>query len=119
GGDPKTHDLGSCGEDGDVVEVPETLFEEERHSNDIPVEENTNPKENHSKDFPIYPPGFTPAAKTNEPCTDAENADSSPFAAYNSRYLFDLKLYQASSWDLSSSPILYALHLKQRQDALG
>ncbi|GJX26585.1 hypothetical protein Tco_0232881, partial [Tanacetum coccineum] len=25
GGDPKTHDLGSCGEDGDVVEVPETL----------------------------------------------------------------------------------------------
>ncbi|GJS96963.1 RNA-directed DNA polymerase, eukaryota [Tanacetum coccineum] len=55
GGDPKTHDLGSCGKDGDVVEVPETLFEEERHSNDIPVEENTNPKENHSEDlFGIY-----------------------------------------------------------------
>ncbi|GJR94346.1 RNA-directed DNA polymerase, eukaryota [Tanacetum coccineum] len=99
GGDPKTHDLGSCGEDGDVVEVPETLFEEERHSNDIPVEENTNPKENHSEDLfgiysllnkkkatigedgpsdqsPIYPPGFTPAATTNEPCTNAENADN-------------------------------------------
>ncbi|GKE49528.1 nucleotide-binding alpha-beta plait domain-containing protein, partial [Tanacetum coccineum] len=93
GGDPKTHDLGSCGEDGDVVEVPETLFEEERHSNDIPVEENTNSKENHSKDLfgiysllnknkatigedgpsdqsPIYPPGFTPAATINEPCTN-------------------------------------------------
>ncbi|GJZ49070.1 RNA-directed DNA polymerase, eukaryota, partial [Tanacetum coccineum] len=84
GGDPKTHDLGSCREDGDVVEVPETLFKEERHSNDIPVEENTNPKENHSEDLfgiysllnkkkatigedgpsdqsPIYLPGFTPA----------------------------------------------------------
>ncbi|GJU28781.1 nucleotide-binding alpha-beta plait domain-containing protein [Tanacetum coccineum] len=99
GGDPKTHDLGSCGEDGDVVEVPETLFKEERHSNDIPVEENTNPKENHSEDLfgiysllnqkkatiredgpfdqsPIYPPGFTPAATTNEPCTNAENTDN-------------------------------------------
>ncbi|GJR94349.1 RNA-directed DNA polymerase, eukaryota [Tanacetum coccineum] len=99
GGDPKTRDLGSCREDDDVVEVPETLFEEERHSNDIPVEENTNPKENHSEDLfgiysllnkkkatigedgpsdqsPIYPPGFTPAATTNEPCTNAENADN-------------------------------------------
>ncbi|GJY85578.1 hypothetical protein Tco_0499604, partial [Tanacetum coccineum] len=97
--DPKTHDLGSCGEDGDVVEVPETLFEEERHSNDIQFEENMNPKENHSKDLfgiysllnkkkatigedgpsdqsPIYPPGFTPFATINEPCTNTENDDN-------------------------------------------
>ncbi|GKE74865.1 hypothetical protein Tco_1536906, partial [Tanacetum coccineum] len=99
GGDPKTHDLGSCGEDGDVVEVPGTLFGEERHSNDIPVKENTNPKENHLEDLfgiysllnkkkatigedgpsdqsPIYPPGFTLATTTNEPCTNVKNADN-------------------------------------------
>ncbi|GJU28780.1 hypothetical protein Tco_1172369 [Tanacetum coccineum] len=77
------------GKDAMWVGGPETLFEEERHSNDIPVEENTNPKENHSEDLfgiysllnkkkatigedgpsdqsPIYPPGlFTSVADHN------------------------------------------------------
>nr|GEZ41882.1 nucleotide-binding alpha-beta plait domain-containing protein [Tanacetum cinerariifolium] len=38
-----------------MAEVPETLFEMERQSNDILAEKSTGKKENHSKDpFGIY-----------------------------------------------------------------
>ncbi|GKB25179.1 RNA-directed DNA polymerase, eukaryota [Tanacetum coccineum] len=82
-GDPKTHDLGSCGGDSCVEEVPDTLFEEKGQINDKLDEESTGQKMNHSVDpfgiYPLlnkkkdttetnnnlehslkYPPGFTP-----------------------------------------------------------
>ncbi|GJY34950.1 hypothetical protein Tco_0419419 [Tanacetum coccineum] len=82
-GDPKTHDLGSCGGDSYVEEVPDTLFEEKGQINDKLDEESTGQKMNHSVDpfgiYPLlnkkkdttetnnnlehslkYPPGFTP-----------------------------------------------------------
>ncbi|GJR24894.1 hypothetical protein Tco_0973421 [Tanacetum coccineum] len=54
--------LGSCGEDGDVYS-----YKKKAHGRSIGV---------FLDQSPIYPPGFTPAATTNEPCTNAENADN-------------------------------------------
>nr|GEZ43549.1 nucleotide-binding alpha-beta plait domain-containing protein [Tanacetum cinerariifolium] len=60
-GDPKVQDVGSCGDDSDVAEVPETLFEEY-----------TGHKEKQSED----PFGFTPNNDTNEVCMNEENVRS-------------------------------------------
>ncbi|GKB42351.1 RNA-directed DNA polymerase, eukaryota, reverse transcriptase zinc-binding domain protein [Tanacetum coccineum] len=99
GGDPKAQDLGSCGDDSDVAEVPETVFERERQSNDKLDEESIGQMVNHSEDpFGIYtllnkkkvmnrvkgtsdqslkyPPGFTPNEIMNEFCTNAENVSN-------------------------------------------
>nr|GEU77660.1 putative reverse transcriptase domain-containing protein [Tanacetum cinerariifolium] len=57
-GDPKVQDVGSCGDDSDVVEVPKTLFEE-----------SMGQKEKQSED----PFGFTPNDDTNEFCMHEEN----------------------------------------------
>nr|GEX00333.1 putative RNA-directed DNA polymerase, eukaryota, reverse transcriptase zinc-binding domain protein [Tanacetum cinerariifolium] len=59
-GDPKVEDVGSCGDDSDVAEVPERLFEE-----------STGLKENLK-----YPTGFTPNNDTNEFCMNEENVRS-------------------------------------------
>ncbi|GJY46089.1 nucleotide-binding alpha-beta plait domain-containing protein [Tanacetum coccineum] len=99
GDDPITHDSGSVGEDGEVAEVPETVFEMEGQSNAIPAEENIGQMENHSEDpFDLYtllnkkkvssgdvgnsdqslkyPPGFTPNETMNEFCTNMENVSN-------------------------------------------
>ncbi|GJT59828.1 RNA-directed DNA polymerase, eukaryota [Tanacetum coccineum] len=99
GGDPKAQDLGSCGDDSDVAEVPETVFEGERQSNDKLDEESTGQMVNYSEDpFGIYtllnkkkvmngvkgtsdqslkyPPGFTPNENMNEFCTNVENVSN-------------------------------------------
>ncbi|GJW36657.1 RNA-directed DNA polymerase, eukaryota [Tanacetum coccineum] len=99
GGDPKAQDLGSCGDDSDVVEVPEMVFEGERQSNDKLDEESTGQMVNQSEDpFGIYtllnkkkvmngvkgtsdqslkyPPGFTPNENMNEFCTNVENVSN-------------------------------------------
>nr|GEW58633.1 RNA-directed DNA polymerase, eukaryota, reverse transcriptase zinc-binding domain protein [Tanacetum cinerariifolium] len=60
-GDPKVQDVGSCGDDSDVAEVPETL-----------CEESTGQKEKQSED----PSGFTPNDDTNEFCMNEKNVRS-------------------------------------------
>nr|GFA96770.1 glucose-methanol-choline oxidoreductase, FAD/NAD(P)-binding domain protein [Tanacetum cinerariifolium] len=60
-GDPKVQDVGSCRDDNNVAEVPETLFEE-----------SIGQKEKQSKD----PFGFTPNDYTNEFCMNEENVRS-------------------------------------------
>nr|GEX11258.1 RNA-directed DNA polymerase, eukaryota [Tanacetum cinerariifolium] len=60
-GDPIVQDVGSCGDDSDVAEVPKTLFEE-----------STGQKEKQSEDSF----GFTPNDDTNEFCMNEENVRS-------------------------------------------
>nr|GEV20669.1 RNA-directed DNA polymerase, eukaryota [Tanacetum cinerariifolium] len=60
-GDPKVQDVGICGDDSDVAEVPETL-----------LEESTGKKEKQPED----PFGFTPNDDTNEFCMNEENVRS-------------------------------------------
>nr|GFA71959.1 glucose-methanol-choline oxidoreductase, FAD/NAD(P)-binding domain protein [Tanacetum cinerariifolium] len=60
-GDPIVQDVGSCGDDSDVAEVPETLFEE-----------STGQKEKQSEDSF----GFTPNDDTNEFCMNEDNVRS-------------------------------------------
>nr|GEY03684.1 RNA-directed DNA polymerase, eukaryota [Tanacetum cinerariifolium] len=95
-GDPKTHDLGSCGGDSDVSEVSDTLFEKKGQKNDKLDEESTGQKVNHLEDpfgiYPLlnkkkdttetnnnleqslkYPPGFTPNEDSDAFCINVED----------------------------------------------
>ncbi|GKA30033.1 RNA-directed DNA polymerase, eukaryota [Tanacetum coccineum] len=55
-GDPIPRDSGSCDDDGNMTEIPETIFEMDKQINDTQAEESTGMKENHSEDpFNIYP----------------------------------------------------------------
>nr|GFC87483.1 RNA-directed DNA polymerase, eukaryota, reverse transcriptase zinc-binding domain protein [Tanacetum cinerariifolium] len=86
-GDPKVQDVGSCGDDSDVVEVLETLFEEstgqkEKQSEDpfgiySLLNKKDKPKNEKYSDHSLkYPPGFTPNDDTNEFCMNKENVRS-------------------------------------------
>nr|GEX15524.1 hypothetical protein [Tanacetum cinerariifolium] len=80
-GDAKVQDGGSCGDDSDEVEVPETVFEEsleqkENQSKDpfgiyLLLNKNKDKSKNMKpSDHSLkYPPGFTPNGDNNEFCT--------------------------------------------------
>ncbi|GJW47016.1 RNA-directed DNA polymerase, eukaryota [Tanacetum coccineum] len=103
-GDPKAHDLGSCGGDSDVAEVPDTLFEEKGQNNDKLDEVSTGQKVNHSEDpfgiYPLlntkkdmtetnnnsehslkYPPGFTPNEDSDAFCMNVEDDRNNDYVA--------------------------------------
>ncbi|GJZ12967.1 RNA-directed DNA polymerase, eukaryota, partial [Tanacetum coccineum] len=108
-GSPKVNDLDSCGDDSDVAEVPETVFEESGQKDKKEAEESTGKQENHSEDpFSIYkllkqkkdyagnddksnqslkyPPGFTPNEGTdgsNMNMGDSRNDNSDKIHEYN------------------------------------
>ncbi|GKC60277.1 RNA-directed DNA polymerase, eukaryota, reverse transcriptase zinc-binding domain protein, partial [Tanacetum coccineum] len=87
-GDAKVQDGGSCGDASDMVEVPETVFEESLEQKETQSEdpfgiyslfnknkdksENMKPSDHSLK----YPPGFTPNGDNNEFCMHEENVRS-------------------------------------------
>ncbi|GJZ97811.1 nucleotide-binding alpha-beta plait domain-containing protein [Tanacetum coccineum] len=88
-GEPTVHDMNNGGEDSDVAEVHETVFDEsdgqkERQSEDpfelcpllnkdkTDVPRKVNDDEQSSK----YPPGFTPDAESNEADTNGDQVQS-------------------------------------------
>ncbi|GJZ61623.1 RNA-directed DNA polymerase, eukaryota [Tanacetum coccineum] len=90
GGDPIVHDVGSCGEDSHVEEVPETRFDEsfgqkEKLSEDpfeiysfLNKHKNDKPQGETEKDESLkYPPGFTPNVETEVMGQNEENVESS------------------------------------------
>nr|GEV98146.1 nucleotide-binding alpha-beta plait domain-containing protein [Tanacetum cinerariifolium] len=86
-GDPKVQDVGSCGDDSDVVEVPKMLFEESTGQKEKQLEDpfgicsllnkKDKPENEKCSDHSLrYPPGFTPNDDTNEFCMNEENVRS-------------------------------------------
>nr|GEW23760.1 RNA-directed DNA polymerase, eukaryota, reverse transcriptase zinc-binding domain protein [Tanacetum cinerariifolium] len=86
-GDPKVQDVDSCGDDSDVAEVPEMLFEEstgqkKNQSKDpfgiylLPNKKDKPRNEKYSDHRLKYPSGFTPNDDTNEFCMNEENIRS-------------------------------------------
>nr|GEU68640.1 RNA-directed DNA polymerase, eukaryota, reverse transcriptase zinc-binding domain protein [Tanacetum cinerariifolium] len=87
-GDAKVQDGGSCEDDSDEVEVPETMFEEsleqkENQSKDpfgiyLLLNKNKDKSKNiKPSDHSLkYPPGFTPNGDNNEFCMHEENVRS-------------------------------------------
>ncbi|GJR55734.1 RNA-directed DNA polymerase, eukaryota [Tanacetum coccineum] len=87
-GDAKVQDGGSCGDASDMVEVPETVFEESLEQKETQSEDpfgiyslfNKNKdKSENMKPFDHslkYPPGFTPNGDNNEFCLHDENVRS-------------------------------------------
>nr|GEX48910.1 glucose-methanol-choline oxidoreductase, FAD/NAD(P)-binding domain protein [Tanacetum cinerariifolium] len=86
-GDPKVQDVGSCGDDNDVAEVPKTLFEKSTGQKEKQLDDpfgiysllnkKDKPKNEKYSDHNLkYPSGFTPNDKTNGFCMNEKNVRS-------------------------------------------